>query len=111
VAVTVDASQTAGVINNSGTLSGSAFGIDINPPGTTAGTTVSGGIVNSGTLVGTTVAGIGLHKATILNSISNNGTISSGNASGGTEMVARYDVEYRENFLNLTASVKARWLF
>jgi autotransporter family porin len=31
--------------------------------------------------------------------------------ANGVELSARYDVEYRENFLNQTASVKARWAF
>ena len=31
--------------------------------------------------------------------------------AGGVEISARYDAEYRENFLNQTASVKARWMF
>jgi len=30
---------------------------------------------------------------------------------GGVEITARYDAEYRESFLNQTASVKARWAF
>lgn len=32
-------------------------------------------------------------------------------ADNGVEISARYDAEYRENFLNQTASVKFRWLF
>jgi outer membrane autotransporter protein len=32
-------------------------------------------------------------------------------AANGLEVSARYDAEYRENFLNQTASVKFRWLF
>jgi hypothetical protein len=33
------------------------------------------------------------------------------NTAGGMEISARYDVEYRKDFLNQTASVKLRWLF
>ncbi|WP_210543523.1 autotransporter outer membrane beta-barrel domain-containing protein [Rhodoferax sp. PAMC 29310] len=33
------------------------------------------------------------------------------NTASGVEISARYDAEYRENFLNQTASVKARWMF
>jgi len=35
----------------------------------------------------------------------------SGTAYGGTEITARYDAEYRKDFLNQTASVKLRWSF
>lgn len=31
--------------------------------------------------------------------------------AGGVEVSARYDAQYRENFLNQTASIKARWMF
>jgi hypothetical protein len=30
---------------------------------------------------------------------------------GGVEITGRYDAEYRESFLNQTASIKARWAF
>lgn len=33
------------------------------------------------------------------------------NTAAGVELSARYDAEYRENFLNQTASVKVRWMF
>ncbi len=31
--------------------------------------------------------------------------------TGGVEITGRYDAEYRESFINQTASVKARWTF
>lgn len=33
------------------------------------------------------------------------------NTAGGMEVSARYDAEYRKDFLNQTASVKLRWAF